>query len=416
MAVIQLGSRDEAFHSVEPLTGIARLILDVRIVTGLMVTGWLALRPGTEPAVLAGTCIGMGWLLLVLLRWNTIGWVVCTHPVVLAADAVLSFVALAVTRAMSPVLLLAGAGALFAGLCLDRRGAAFFSPMYVAGWWTVFSVEPPDRAGVADMFLQLVVVPALLVGALFLGAGIRAVVLRGADAERRLRAETRSAGVAEERARMAREMHDSLTKSLHGLAMLADTIPAWIDRSPDRAAEQARRLAGLIRGAGQESRAMILAMRRADARATTPEQVTATVARWRTTSGREATLDIVGMPALPTESAYELVAILGEALENVRRHTADAVAAHVRLEQLEGWVRLVVRDTGDGIPDPRAHDADGHFGVLGMHERAARVGGQLQVTSRPGEGTTVEARIPALLTEEVEIERAVGVRVQGGVL
>jgi signal transduction histidine kinase len=414
MAVLQLTPRDETLRSVEALTEIARLFLDVRIVTGLLVTVWLALHQDTSVALLLGTSVGMAWLLLVLLRWHTVGWVLCTHPAVLAADALLCFVALRSTAPLSPVLLLLGAGALFTGVCLDRRGARYFSPLYVAGWWLVFSAEAPDRAGAADIFWQLLLVPALLVGALFLGAGVRSVVLRGADAERRLRDEVRAAGVAEERARMAREMHDSLTKSMHGLAMLADSLPAWIERDPDRAADQARGLARLIRNAGQESRAMILAMRRADARSTPAQQVVGTVERWRATTGRAAEVEVVGSPDLPTETAYELVAILGEALENVRRHTPESTTATVRLEQQDSWVLLTVRDDGPGVADEHRAGREGHFGVLGMHERAARVGGSLAVLTRPGEGTSVEARLPAALRTEWDVERAVGAPVGTG--
>lgn len=397
MAVIQLTPRDETFQRVRSLTGIARLILDIRLVSGLLVTIWLVLRDA-DGAVLAVLCVAMAWLLLVLLRWRTIGWILCTHPVVLAADAAACFVALAVTSVLSPVLLLSGTGALLTGLCLQRRGAWYFSPLYVAAWWMVYSLTPPARADGADMFLHLVIVPVLLVGALFLGAGIRVVVLRATETEITLRREMRSAGVAEERARMAREMHDSLTKSLHGMAMLADAVPRWIDRSPDRARAQAQQLSELIKGAGRESRALIHAMRRADATATASDAVRRTVDRWRKTTGRDATCETVGKPSLPTESAFELTAILDEALENVRRHTPEGASASVTLAEQEGWVHLQVVDNGPGVPDGGSEvDKDAHFGLLGMRERAARVGGQLSVTSRPGVGTTVSARLPASL-------------------
>ena len=155
-------------------------------------------------------------------------------------------------------------------------------------------------------------------------------------------------------------------------------------------------------------------MRRADARTTPAEQVRSTVERWRTTSGRDATVETDDAAALPTESSYELVAILGEALENVRRHTPEGTPTRVTLGERDGWVLLTVRDEGPGIPEEHAGGREGHFGVLGMSERAARIGGSLQVLSRPGAGTTVEARIPALLTEDSEVERAVGLRDEGG--
>jgi signal transduction histidine kinase len=400
-----LSPRDEAFERVEALAGIARTVIDVRLLLGLLTAVWLLLRD-TEPAVMLGMAAAMGWLLLVLLRWRSVGRLLCTHPFVLAADAALCFAALAATEAMSPFLLLAGSGALMIGLCLDRRGAAVFAPLLTAGWWLAYTVRPPASMSTPDVFVQLVGVPALLAGLGFLGAGIRGVVLRAADTERRLREEMRTAGVAEERARMAREMHDSLLKSLHGLALVADTVPAWIDRAPDRAQQQARRLSEEIRVAGRESRELVLAMRRADARDGLADQVRQSVERWRGTTGRQVTLRAEPAgdePDLSTAAAYELVAILNEALENVRRHTPEPTAVEVVLDGEHGWTRLRVVDNGPGMPRDRAQEGrPGHFGLLGMRERAARAGGRLTVSSRPGVGTTVEVRMPGSAEDDGE--------------
>lgn len=402
MAVLQLTPRDETFERVQSLTGIARTILDIRLLLGLLTGFWLMLR-GAEPVVMFAMVAAMGWLLLVLLRWRTFGWVLCTHPAVLAADALLCYVILAVTEVMSPVLLLLGSCALLTGLCLDRRGAGFFAPLFAAGWWVVYTLRPPDSLSTPDVFVQIAGVPALLVGLGFLGAGIRESVLRSAETERQLRAQMRTAGVAEERARMAREMHDSLIKSLHGLALLADSVPAWIDRSPERAREQAGQLSEMIRLAGRESREMVLAMRRSDARDSVAEQVQQAVDRWRATSGRSVVLTTSGAEQLPTESAYELVAILGEALENIRRHTAEDTGVETTLADDHGWVRLTVTDNGPGMPAERARNGvPGHFGLGGMRERAARAGGQLTVTSRAGVGTSVEVRLPSTVEEDDE--------------
>ncbi len=349
MAVLLSSARDDVFERVEALTGIARTILDIRLLLGLLAAFWMLLR-GADNTVLLVMLAAMAWLLLVLLRWRTLGRVVCTHPVVLAVDALLCFAGLAATEVMSPLILLLGSSALMTGLCLDRRGAAFFAPLMVAGWWVVYTATPPAGVSAPDVFVQVAGVPVLLVGVSFLGAGIRATVLSAAEVERELRVQMRSAGVAEERARMAREMHDSLIKSLHGLALLADSVPGWIDRSPDRAQDQARRLSDLIRVAGRESREMVLAMRRADARDRVADQVRETVERWRATSNRSVVLTTEGDPDLATEPAYELVAVLGEALENIRRHTPEEAAVVVTLTEDHGWLRLVVTDNGPGMP------------------------------------------------------------------
>lgn len=400
MAVLQLAPRDDVFERVQILTHVARVMLDVRIVCGLLVALWLGMGPHRGPVVV-GLCLLMAWLLLVLLRWRTIGWVLCTHPVILAADATAGYVVLAVTETVSPVLLLVASGAMLTGLCLDRRGAWYFSPLLAAAWWLVYSLNPPSRVSEGDGFVHVVVVPALLAGAMFLGAGIRRVMLEGAEADRVLREQMRAAGVAEERARLAREMHDSLTKSLHGIAMMADALPAWVERSPERAQQHARTISEQLRSAARESRSVILAMRQTDATATPGDLVCSAVDRWQATTGRSARCSVEGEPVLPAESAYEMAAVLGEALENIRRHTPDSTAASVVLAEEPGWVRLVVGDDGPGfVEEPDDARSPGHFGLIGMQERAARVGGRLTVTSRPGEGTSVELWVPGSVSRD----------------
>jgi signal transduction histidine kinase len=96
------------------------------------------------------------------------------------------------------------------------------------------------------------------------------------------------------------------------------------------------------------------------------------------------------------EVRHELVRILREALSNVDRH-AGASAVQVRLTGSEAGLVLVVLDDGTGFNAPfdlRALAALGHYGLVGMAERAARVAGDLRVLSQPGCGTEVAVRVP----------------------
>jgi signal transduction histidine kinase len=196
-------------------------------------------------------------------------------------------------------------------------------------------------------------------------------------------------------------MHDSLVKSLHGVALMADALPGWVEASPEKAGTQARLIADLINHASHESRQLLVAMRRADATAVPGDLVRGTVERWRSATGREARVLVQGDPLLPTESAYELAAILGEALENVHRHTPPGTDVEVALSEQDAWVTLRVEDDGPGAPEGGSdRGAAGHFGVLGMRERAARVGGAVRLVSRPGHGMQVTARLPAALERE----------------
>jgi signal transduction histidine kinase len=384
---------------VQALGRIARTLLSARITCLLLVSTWLTIEQRPSVLVLA-LCAGAGWLLLLMTRWSTFGLMLCTHPAILAVDALLGFVVLDDTQPVSPSLLMVGTGSILTGLCLDRRGTAYFAPLFVAGWLLVFSRSSPQTLTSADVFIGLVLVPVLLVGAMVAGVGIRMATLDAEASERRLRRQIRTAGVAEERARLAREMHDSLVKSLHGVAMMADALPGWVEESPDKARAQARMIAETLTRTTKESRDLILAMRRADPTSPPADLVRATLERWSTATGRQAELCVEGEPRLATESAYELVAILGEALENVDRHTCADTRVEVRFEEKDAWVTLEVHDDGPDPPDAAELARPGHFGVLGMRERAARVGGSLRLVSEPGSGLLVSARLPAALEDD----------------
>jgi signal transduction histidine kinase len=419
VAVVQLAPLDSPFERVRSLSRIARALLAVRLTCCVMVAVWAMLK-GTDTRLIVALVVVGGWFLLLLLRWSSLGVTLSTHPVLLAVDAAGCFVLLHYAATpLSPVLLLIGSGCLLSGLCLARRGAFVFSPVVVSAWWLVYASATgrDELAGPAEAFSGLVLVPVLLCGALFAGASIRNAALEASDAERTNREQIRVAGVAEERARLAREMHDSLIKSLHGIAMMADTLPRWVEISPERAQEQARLIAEQLHRAAKESRAMVQAMRRAPATASLGEMVVRSVEQWRRSASRQASVDIVGDPVLPVESAYELVAVLGEALENVERHTEPPAAARIALRESDAWVELTVEDDGGGSGDPGdpgdpgadaagALRRPGHFGIVGMRERAARVGGDLRVTNVPGAGVSVRLRMPALVDEGAPTEAA----------
>jgi signal transduction histidine kinase len=120
------------------------------------------------------------------------------------------------------------------------------------------------------------------------------------------------------------------------------------------------------------------------------------VRRWAERTGVAADLTGGDVEGGDPAARYELLAILKEALVNVERH-ADARRVRVELAEGRGEVSVVVTDDGAGFA---TDDLDGlaeagHFGLVGMRERAQRCGGDLLVASTPGEGTRVEARVPA---------------------
>ena len=92
------------------------------------------------------------------------------------------------------------------------------------------------------------------------------------------------------------------------------------------------------------------------------------------------------------EVATALFRILQETLTNVARH-ASATRVSVRLAKGEDGLTLEVHDNGKGISEDQV-SADSSLGILGMRERAVRLGGELAISGAPGEGTTMKVRIP----------------------
>ncbi|HUV97723.1 MAG TPA: sensor histidine kinase, partial [Acidobacteriaceae bacterium] len=91
----------------------------------------------------------------------------------------------------------------------------------------------------------------------------------------------------------------------------------------------------------------------------------------------------------------ELLRVAQEAIQNVKKH-ADASELLVRLEYGHEMIVLEVRDNGrGGAVSEESGFAPGHFGMTGMQERAAAIGGTLEIESEPGRGTTIRLRVPA---------------------
>ena len=97
---------------------------------------------------------------------------------------------------------------------------------------------------------------------------------------------------------------------------------------------------------------------------------------------------------LSAETEYNLLRIAQEAITNAVKH-AGGSGVDVALENNEDRVRLMIRDDGHGFTDPDANpENNGHYGLLGMRERARQIGAQFSVQSEPGRGTTVSVVLP----------------------
>ena len=202
-----------------------------------------------------------------------------------------------------------------------------------------------------------------------------------------------------ERQRMARELHDTLAQGVAGLVLQLEAVKAHLAAGRDeRAAAIVDQALGRARSTLAESRAAI-----DDLRSPTRDLATAIMERserFTHATGTPCTveMDAGDSDALPAEVAGHVLAVLDEALANVARHAA-ATQATVRLARDIGDWTLTVGDDGRGF-DPAQATPAGHYGLLGMHERARLIGGSVTVTSAVGQGTCVRLVAPAKCAEE----------------
>lgn len=197
----------------------------------------------------------------------------------------------------------------------------------------------------------------------------------------------------EERRRLARELHDSVTQSLHSLALSAETARRLTDQG--RQAELADvldHLALSARQAFKEMRLLLYELRLVPLeRIPLAEALQARLDAVERRAGLQADVDIARDACWPREWERELYPIAMEALNNALKH-ARAGQVRVCLSRRPEGLELSVSDDGCGF-DPRAVSSG--LGLTSMAERAARLGGILSVDSVPGRGTRISATIPS---------------------
>jgi PAS domain S-box-containing protein len=209
----------------------------------------------------------------------------------------------------------------------------------------------------------------------------------------RLRQRAEQAAVMEERSRLARELHDSVTQSLYSLTLLAgggqrlaragklgnvEKYLADLGEIAQQALKEMRLLVYQLRPAILEQEGLVGALQqRLDA-----------VERRSSIETRLLVDESLELPVLVEEGLYRIVQ---EALNNTLKH-ASASYVTVRIHAHPGQVDLEVTDDGKGFNHERMNYTGG-LGLVSMKERAEKLGGSLAILSKPGEGTTVKVRV-----------------------
>ncbi|GAA1872131.1 sensor histidine kinase [Myceligenerans crystallogenes] len=288
-------------------------------------------------------------------------------------------------------------------MLLDRQSASIVTSVILAG-----SVAAGTFTRVGVSRETLLVIPAQLAVVLVFAVGLGIFMgwtMRRGEEHARLVAELRTAqdalatfhhtaGVEAERARIAREIHDTLAQGF--MSVVTQTQAASVALGRDDLEVVGERL-WLIEDTARdnlaEARALVAAFAPAPLQGSSlGEALTRAVRRFGAETDIEGVLTVDGALMLPPSAEVVLLRVAQEALANVRRH-ADASQVDVRLVATAHTVRLEVSDDGRGLPADFGPGSEG-FGLAGMRERVTSAGGHLSIASRDGGGTTLAASLP----------------------
>lgn len=217
----------------------------------------------------------------------------------------------------------------------------------------------------------------------------------------RLYDRSRELAILEERTRLARELHDSVTQALFSVHCQAGAVATYLEKDLARSRQELEQLRRTAHEALQEMRALIfdlrpVSLKQAGLAAALRDQVE----QQRRTGGPELLFEESGSCSLPPRVEEHLYHIAQEALRNAVKHSR-AQRITVSLAVKPECVDLSVADDGRGF-DPQSVAADDRrsFGLIGLRERARLLNGSLDILSKPGEGTRVQVRVPIVTGEQ----------------
>ena len=223
---------------------------------------------------------------------------------------------------------------------------------------------------------------------------------RVAQAKRRARLralKARFAGVLEERTRLAREIHDTLLQGVTGIALQLRAVLPDVHTSPDTAADVLKGVMELAERTSSEARQAVWDMRPTKRpKHDLARMLELAARRLVAATSIELRMVVSGQArALPAPRQAAVIRIVQEAVANAVRH-AEARVVRIEVVFENRHLRIVVSDDGRGFTvKPDFHAYEGHWGLLGMQERAEGFGGALVVRSIPLQGTTIMLVLPS---------------------
>ena len=206
------------------------------------------------------------------------------------------------------------------------------------------------------------------------------------------------AAVLEERRRMARDLHDTVSQQLFAIHMSASSLPGVLERNPRQGDRVMEQLISMSQTAQKQMRALIAQLRPVELDGKTLAEA---LERWFPDycrqNGLKGIKDVELSGGVSDAIEHQLFLIIQEAVANIVKH-ANAKLVSLSLREEEKRVVLSISDDGSGFDG--SLQKQGSYGLSTMRERAEKLGGQVEIISRRGAGTTVRVHIPVFAMEE----------------
>ena len=197
--------------------------------------------------------------------------------------------------------------------------------------------------------------------------------------------------IANERQRMARELHDTLSQGLAGLILQLEAADANLaNNHPEKARSIVQQSMGNARIALEEARRVINDLRQPESLELT-EAIRFEAYRFTNSTGTPCEIHITVSEPVPETIREVVIRSVAEAFNNIANH-AEATQVSLQGDNKDKTLVITIKDNGKGF-DPE-HIPAGHYGILGIRERTNLAGGQFKIESLPGQGTTLRLRFP----------------------
>jgi signal transduction histidine kinase len=212
----------------------------------------------------------------------------------------------------------------------------------------------------------------------------------------RLHQQVQQLAIVDERLRISRDLHDGIIQGIYAVGLTLEDVPDLMTEEPAEAVARVDRAIDRLNTTIRDIRTFIVGLGADAGEDTFASALADVVAELRPDNGLEVSVDVQDAielsGRLSVQGTHELLQIAREALSNVVRHSG-ASHASISLRREGDHAMLRVEDDGRGF-DPTRPVGAGHFGLANLHDRAASVGGDLEIDSEPGDGARVIIRLP----------------------